>query len=850
MKLSDAGFVRGLIVSAVLFLIFLVLNDSGIDLPTEKHRSGALESLEFMTHQRAYPNRVLPEQGYYTAFEESEMRLHKQGAISAPDKWHCIGPYNQGGRTNALAVDPNDPGIVYAGSASGGLWRMDIDENDNYSWQNLDTGYPVLGVGAIAIDPRDSDVIYIGTGEVYAYQNSDGGLYRRLTRGSYGIGLLKTADGGDTWEKSIDWTYDQQRGVQAIELDPSNPDIVYAGTSEGLYKSVDAGVTWNLVLDVIMVVDIEINPQDTDILFASCGNFGTTGTGIYRSLDGGTTWTEQTSGLPSHWTGKTLLDIYEADPDQIYADVADDLDGIALYRSTDNGDTWEPIFSAMDYDFPSYQGWFAHYVRVNPADNNKVLLAGVNYGVSTDGAQTFDVLGGMHVDHHCYANHPTDPETVYFGNDGGVYVSHDGGHNVKDLNYGYITTQFYKNVTSSNHDSLFFIGGLQDNSTVIYEGEDLWRTGLIGGDGSCTAINRTYRNFIYGSAQYLAIRVSTNGGENWSSTTSGISYDHRQRKAAFIAPYLTISATDMLAGTDRIWRSRNRGNTWSEESGILNGNSIIALAGPTTGVGKIYAATVPTSSQRAEIFKLNSSTGNWDNVTHDLPDRYITAVEIYQKNRDIAFVTLSGFGSSHLFATTDAAETWTDIGQGLPDVPTHDVLVDKDDHKNVYVANDLGVYVSTDFGQTWNDFNEGLPPAVMAMDLSMSELNRKIRIATHGNGVWQRTMLPADPDEEPGNGIDDIVPDQYELIGNYPNPFNPDTKIEIRLEKAVFVELKIYDIIGQEVKTLANRAFDEGAHYIRWDGTNSNGKSVGSGIYIAVMKAGGQYKTNKMTLIK
>ncbi|MCP4724899.1 MAG: T9SS type A sorting domain-containing protein, partial [bacterium] len=293
---------------------------------------------------------------------------------------------------------------------------------------------------------------------------------------------------------------------------------------------------------------------------------------------------------------------------------------------------------------------------------------------------------------------------------------------------------------------------------------------------------------------------------------------------------------------------RNRGDSWFSDSSSLNGNPIIVLAGPVNGVGKIYAATVPADGQRAEIFKLDAATGGWNNVTHDLPDRFITGIELYPRNKDIAFVTLSGFSSSHLFVTTDAAETWTDIGQGLPDLPTHDVLVDKEDQKNIYVANDLGVYVSTDFGETWNDFNEGLPTAVMAMDLSMSELNRKIRIATHGNGVWQRTMLPANPD--PDTDPDDNVPVEYELVGNYPNPFNPETKIEIKLEQAVYVELKIYNVSGQEVRSLANRTFEEGLHYIIWDGTNNRGKAVGSGVYIYTMKAGGQYKAKKMTLIR
>ncbi|MCP4728376.1 MAG: hypothetical protein GY863_25290, partial [bacterium] len=199
--------------------------------------------LDGWSTQRSYPGRNVSGDGFFRAFEETKHRFEKTSIPGTADEWISIGPKNFAGRTIALALDPENPDILYAGSASGGLWKLTITgpgDND-YNWERIEIGYPVLGVGAIAVDPRDPDVIYIGTGEVYAYQGQDGdaswGSYWLRIRGNYGIGLLKTTDGGETWSKSIDWTRNQERGIQRIVIDPTNPDKLFAGTTEGIYLS-------------------------------------------------------------------------------------------------------------------------------------------------------------------------------------------------------------------------------------------------------------------------------------------------------------------------------------------------------------------------------------------------------------------------------------------------------------------------------------------------------------------------------------------------------------------------------------------------------------------------------------
>jgi len=226
----------------------------------DSHRiPGAMRAMQFLAGQRSYPGRDLPRAGYAEAFDRGRALNTAEGAEKAGSiTWQELGPHNIGGRTLTLAFNPQDPNTIYAGSASGGLWRTRTGGVGALAWEYMPTGHAVLGVGSIAIAPDDSNTIYIGTGEVYSYNNTQGGLSDRLTRGSFGIGILKSSDAGMTWHKSLDWSYDQQRGVQVVRIDPTNANVVWAGTSIGTFKSVNGGSTWAQVDATVMVTDLAI----------------------------------------------------------------------------------------------------------------------------------------------------------------------------------------------------------------------------------------------------------------------------------------------------------------------------------------------------------------------------------------------------------------------------------------------------------------------------------------------------------------------------------------------------------------------------------------------------------------
>ncbi|MFC1513914.1 FlgD immunoglobulin-like domain containing protein [candidate division KSB1 bacterium] len=840
---------KGIILLFVLLISLYFLKISSFNSNSDQFRdtipSDAMKSLEFWSAQRAYPERTIPQDKFYRAYEFSKISLDKgEKGLNTNDTWETTGPMNRGGRTNALVVDPNNSNIVYAGSASGGLWRLNYTSSSNYTWEYIDTGYPVLGVNSIAIDPSNSDNIYIGTGEVYGYQSSIGGLYIRTTRGSYGIGLLKSSDGGSTWTKSIDWSYNQQRGVLSLEINPLNPDVVFAGTSEGTYKSDDAGSTWTQVHSTLMAVDIAINPVDTNIVYISCGNLDSPGAGVYKSSDSGSNWQKLSGGLPSGWSGKTLLCIYKNSPNIIYADVGDDFATIGLYKSTDHGNSWVPVMENY-VDYADYQGWFSHYVRVNPVDSSKLLIAGVQFYYSNDGGAHIYQRSGMHVDHHCYADDPVDPDVVWFGNDGGVYRSDDGGVTFDELNWGYQTAQFYNGFSSSSTNPDLALGGLQDNGTVKYTGSTTWIKGVLGGDGSYTGIDPRNNGVMYASSQYLNMYRSLNNGFGWNPMTGGIN----RSNAVFIAPFeIAHSNPDILyAGSDWIYRTENLGYNWAVMNGgeKLNGNPILSIGISHTDPDVVYAATVPSTSRRADVFRSVNGGVSWTNITEGLPDRYYVDLKVSPDNDQIVFITLSGFGSSHLYKSLNGGDSWIDAGTGLPDIPTSAVVIDPQNPQTIYLGNDLGVYVSEDQGNSWQEFINGLPSAVLVMDLSISESNRKIRAVTHGNGVYERSMiLPAYVVDE-DNMVNDFI-----LYPNYPNPFNPETNIDFEIRVSSFVNIKIFNMLGQEVRTITAKEYSAGRYTVKWDGIDNYGKPVSSGSYIYVMKTENFVEQARMTLLR
>lgn len=798
--------------ASALFAYNLIQSPSNTRETEREQVSGAFEALNFMGDRQTYPNVTLPSNSYFAAWQKwNSNKVTSRDNVTPP--WETIGPHNRGGRTLAIVLNPQNTNTMYAGSASGGLWKSTTGGAGVEAWERLELGYPVLGVSTIAIHPTDSMVMYIGTGEVYNVEAAGTGAAYRNTRGSYGMGILKTTDGGQTWTKSLDWSYDQQHGIWMIKIDPTNPNTVFAATTQGIYKSTDAGASWIPVLDVVMGTDLLIHPENPNIVVAACGNFGSEGFGIYKSIDAGESWQQITSNLPEFFLGKIQLGMAPSNPDIIYASVGNGFsfsDGASwLCRSNDFGSNWT-IQSTEDYS--RWQGWFSHDVAVSPTNPNRLIAIGINVWGSANGGNSLNILteGGVgfanppiegpdgnplyvHSDAHDVIYHPSDPNKVYVASDGGIHRSDDGGITWYSANGGYQTAQFYNGASTSQNSTDFFIGGLQDNGTIKWNGDLTW-TRVLGGDGSWTAVHPNTDNIFFSSSQRLNIAKTINGGNSFFGLSLEESYVD---PVAFIAPYVIApsNALVLYAGTSVMARSNDQGENWETlNNGIqLDGNPILSMEVSSTDEDVVYAGTAPFEGNRGHLF-VTQDGNTFTDITSDLPDRFPMDITVDPTDPAIAYVVFSGFGTGHVYKTQDFGVTWEDISGNLPDVPTNAVIVDPLILDHVYVGNDLGVFVSTAGGTVWEDYQDGLPNATMIFDLKISNSNRKLRVATHGNGAFERDLI----DE-----TTDVEATEAEAFGFrlFPNPTADIVQIAIEKGGLQNVVVNLLDTNGKKLKS-------------------------------------------------
>ena len=830
--------------------------------------SGAFQAIQMVSAANAYPNGEIPGDKYVTEFEKAKSQMTSVAQRSSVEPWEEMGPWNTAGRTIAVAYNHQNPNTLYCGTASGGLWRS-YQFGQGTSWHYVPLGTPVLGVSSIEIHPVDTNIMLIGTGEVYNADGAGTGGYYRPTRGSYGVGILKTRDGGASWTKTLDWSLNNERGVWAVRYCEGSPDIMYAATTIGTHKSIDGGDTWTQVHDVIMGNDVVIHPTNPDIAFVASGNLNSAGKGIYRTTDGGDNWDFMNDpDIPTTFGGKIQLDLHEADPNIVYASIGNSTSGSTgatwLVRTLDGGDNWELV---TNEDYSKWQGWFAHDVVLHPDNPDELMTIGINIWKSTNGGFNINQQSGggvglgtppigepdggpnyVHSDAHDIQYIRSQPDTIIIGSDGGVFLSLDGGETFASANGALQTSQFYNGFNTAPLDTNLALGGLQDNSTVIYRGNKAWQR-AIGGDGSWSAINSTDPDIMYGSWQNLNVLKTLDGALSDFPFSLNIPSGG---STAFIAPYVVShSNPDIIyAGRGTILKSTNAGDSWITTNGgnELNPSaSVYSMEVSPSDPDVLYATTAwlfgggisPT------VHVTQDGGVSYDDVSAGLPDRIANDVTVDPNDPATAYVTFAGFGTGHIFKTTNYGDTWKDITGTLPDVPTNAVIVDPESTNHIYVGNDLGIYFSEDGGTIWQDYNTGILDAMMVFDLKISNANRKLRVASHGKGAWQRDLV-----FEVIVGIDDPATDGSTIGQNFPNPFRDQTSIPFVLVKRERVTLAVYDIQGKLVRTLLNnKSLGEGEHFISFDGKDQLGSTLASGNYVYTITVDDK-KTSKTFILQ
>ncbi|MGD9141568.1 MAG: FlgD immunoglobulin-like domain containing protein [bacterium] len=823
----------------------------------KRYEPGAFPS-EWAWRQRIYPyDRFDFEQLKQAVVQAQAMRIAARkmpAALSAA--WVERGPTNIGARVSDIVFHPVNTQVIYAAISSGGVLRSD---DGGASWTPITDDLPVITIGAIAIDPEDPDVIYVGTGEANAQSFS-----------WFGMGLYKSTDAGATWTyKGLEET----RYIARIVVDPANPERVWvAGTGalfgtnpeRGIYRSLDAGESWELVLavsDSTAGTDVAVDPERPDTVYAAMWervrglNYRKSAghsSGIYRSFDGGETWHELTTGLPSGSdVGRIGISVCESNPAVIYAIYADDPGYFAgVFKSVNGGDTWTQTNDEDLEDLYSSFGWYFGQIRVDPGNPNRVFAMGVPAYRSENGGSSWSEVGAsMHVDHHAMDFDPTDYSRIVEGNDGGIYTSTNSGDSWTKR-YDQHTNQFYAIEIDYQNPSRLY-GGTQDNGTLrtVTGDPDDWEA-IFGGDGFYCNVDPTDSDKIFVEYQYGNLYYSDDFADSWLRVMDGINSGDRRNWSTPVVMEPGNPST-MYYGTYRVYKTVDRGSWWSAISGDLTGGNagagfgtITTIAVSPTDTDVIYVGT-----DDSNVWVTSNGGGAWTDISATLPDRWVTRVFVDPADENLAYVTFSGLrwdeNIGYVYFTDDMGATWTDITGNLPAAPVNALVVDPALTSRVIVGTDVGCFYSDCRNGNWLLCGTGMPP-VPVYDLKTHSPTRTLVAGTHGRSMYSLDLsgLPDSAAVPAGEtaGVIDLV--------NHPNPFTSSTTVTFALPEASSVSLEVYDLAGRKVRTLSAGRRGAGTHRVTWDGTNESGRRVASGIYFLKVDTAQGTATRPLNLVR
>ncbi len=686
-------------------------------------------------------------------------------------KYRLIGPA-AGGRVARVAGIPGDPTTYYAATASGGVWKT-VDGGT--TWKPVFDDQPIASTGSIAIAPSDPNIVYVGSGEA----NIRGNV-------AAGNGIYKSTDGGKTWTHA--WTQEGQIGNMVVH--PGDPDIAFAAVlghafgpnaERGVYRTTDGGRTWRQVLkkdENTGASDIEMDPSNPSILFAGFWQTrrtpwnlesGGPGGALYLSRDGGDTWKPLTgNGLPDGIWGKVGIAVAPSDGRRVYALIEADKGG--LFRSDDGGTNWELVNASHAL---RQRAWYYSTMAVNPANREEIWFPQVPMLRSIDGGKTLQYIKGLHHgDNHDAWIDPKNPKRLIVANDGGVDISTNGGETwfAPPLPI----SQFY-HVSVDTRTPYQVAGAMQDLGTAQGPSASLrgsialsdWH-GVGGGEAGHVVSNASDPDVVY-AGEYLGIitRYDHRTGESrnvsaWPENPSGHGGEDMKYRFQWTAP-IAPSPYDpnvIYHGAQVVFRTNNGGQTWEAISPDLTRNdkskqkwSGGPITGDNTGVetyDTVFA--IAESPKQQGVIWAGSDDGlvhvtrdagrTWTNVTSKMPGipewATISMIEPSPFDAATAYVVVDAHRLDnmhpYLYKTTDFGSTWTRLDAKLPaDVYLHAVRVDPAKRGQLYLATERGVMFSIDDGAMWRDLTLNLP-TVAVHDLVVKDNN--LVVGTHGRSVW------------------------------------------------------------------------------------------------------------------
>ena len=738
----------------------------------------------------------------------NEERAHMRGA-SFQGNWSSMGPsdwvnhtsgYNPGlGRVNWVELDPINPQTIYVSTPSGGFWKS---PNGGTTWQNLTDHLPVIGATGFAINPQNNQTILLGTGDGYGSS-------------AYGIGLLKSHDGGITWDTTgLNFALTQFIRISNVSYVPGDTNKIMVAASNGVYRSEDGGDTWSHVIVGGNFRSMAFHPLNPDVLFVASDEF-------YKSEDGGATFQQITAGLPSSFqTSRIALGVSPADSSRVYvlAASAQTQGRLGFYRSDDVAETFElnlesPNILAGDVNGANSngQGWYDLCIAVSPVNADHVFTGGINIWRTFDGGDSFGLMSHwrydntnnpyVHADIHYLGYHGN---TLYVGCDGGVFRTGTGGLSWQDLSKGLEITQVYGIGLSANHNNIMQFGS-QDNGTNRLE-NGVWKH-IFGADGMHTIIHPTNPNIVYISTQYGNLRKSVNGGATFDRIMQNIN-----ETGLWVTPYI-MHPTDpntLYVGKDNLWRSTNGGSSWQMIAQAGN-TKVRHIAQSKTDPDVIYYST----GSRPMV----STDGgqNWSFTGTGLPTTFmISDMEVAPDDSDVLYVTLSGYGNNNkVYKTSNGGQTWVNISDGLPNLPANCIVAQKGDKERLYIGMDVGVYYREEGMAEWEPFFDGMPN-VIVNDLKIQYNIGTIRAGTYGRGIWESRLFHVHISNQKFEAED--------ATNVYPNPASDAVFIESPIDVNVSLHtmdgkaLHNFEVKADQSFKLDVSRYSSGIYLMRFEG--------------------------------
>jgi photosystem II stability/assembly factor-like uncharacterized protein len=686
-------------------------------------------------------------------------------------RYRLVGP-SRGGRVTAVTGVPSQPKTFYMGVASGGVFRT---TDSGVTWAPITDGKIPLGsIGSIAVADSDPKIIYVGTG-------SDG----VRSNVSTGRGVYRTNDGGETWKFLGLYNAGQ---IGAVRIHPTNPDVAWvaaggdifkANAERGVFKTTDGGQTWRKVLyvsDGVGAMDLELQPANPNVVYAWMSRLerkpwtiisGSREGGFYKSTDGGERFSRIMTGLPAELIGKGNLAVSAAKPDRVYA-LIEAKPGGGFYRSDDAGQTWSLINSQGSL---VQRPFYYTTLGADPKNGDVVYAGAEGFFKSVDGGKTFTPFRTPHGDNHDIWTNPNDSQILIQANDGGANVSNDGGRTWSTQS-NQPTSEIY-GVWVDNQFPYKLYGAQQDNTTLIISSQADptsvvdWRTGPGCETGPIMPHPRD-PNIVYGSCkgQYGVMNLKTGQEKSyWVGAQSLYGNPASDLILRFqrVSPMATSPHDpDVLYyGSQYLHRTRDRGVTWEKISPDLTakpdccqGVSGEPITRDVTGeefYSTLYAVTESTlekgviwTGANDGPFHITTNNGKtWTNITpKDLPTGgRVQWIEASPHRKGSAYFAvyrwLLGDYQPYIYRTDDYGKTWarlTDGKNGIPsDWPTRVVREDPGREGLLYAGTEFGMFISFDNGSHWQPFQLNLPN----VPISDIKVNRKdLIVSTQGRAIW------------------------------------------------------------------------------------------------------------------